>query len=133
MGDPVSLEERLLALEREVAVLRDIEACRDLRHRYHECINEGRYPDLVALAGGAQPLVARAREHFSAGGHLEALRLLDVAKAAGPETRPALQLRLEIFEQMLAASENGHDNMSETGILRASVAQTRRTLEARSD
>jgi hypothetical protein len=33
---------------------------------------------------------------------------------------------------MLSSSEKGFDNMSETGILRASVKQTRERLEAKS-
>jgi alkyl sulfatase BDS1-like metallo-beta-lactamase superfamily hydrolase len=88
------------------------------------------YPDLVELAGGSKAIVARARRRFGAGESLEALRLLDVAKAAGPEGRQALELRLEIFEKLLARSEATYDNMSETGILRASVRQTRASLEA---
>lgn len=88
------------------------------------------YPDLVALAGGVEPVVERARQRFEAGDELEALRLLDVAKAAGPEGAKALGLRLAIFEVMLEHSENTYDNMSETGILRASVKQTRKSLEA---
>ncbi len=95
------------------------------------------YPDLVELIGGADRVVRRAREHHAAGRSLEALRLLDVAKAAAGEsveTEAALALRLEIFEQMLAHSLATHDNMSETGILRAMVDATRRSLSAlRSD
>jgi len=88
------------------------------------------YPDLVELAGGTKAIVKRARKRFEQGKELKALRLLDVAKAAGPEGRKALQLRLEIFEGMLERSEKRHDNMSETGILRGSVKQTRTALEA---
>jgi alkyl sulfatase BDS1-like metallo-beta-lactamase superfamily hydrolase len=88
------------------------------------------YPDLVELAGGAATIVARAKQRFEGGDGLEALRLLDVAKAAGPETDTALALRLQILEGMLEISENGLDNMSETGILRASVKQTREQLAA---
>ena len=88
------------------------------------------YPDLVALAGGTEPIVARARARYAAGERLEAMRLLDVAKAAGPESAEALALRLAIFEALLEVSEKGLDNMSETGILRASVNQTREALVA---
>ena len=38
--------------------------------------------------------------------------------------------RFAIFEKMLAHSESTTDNMSETGILRASVARTKKALEA---
>lgn len=43
------LEARLAALEQKVQTLNDQEAVRTLRHRYHQCINEGQYaaiPDL---------------------------------------------------------------------------------------
>ena len=88
------------------------------------------FPDLVELAGGTAPIVARAKKSFDKGDELKALRLLDVAKSAGPERRAALELRLAIFEKMLARSVTTHDNMSETGILRASVKQTQTALAA---
>jgi len=88
------------------------------------------FPDLVALAGGSAPIVARAQAFFDRGEALKALRLLDVAKASGPEPKEALRLRLAILQGMLEHSENGLDNMSETGILRASVARTRTALES---
>ena len=88
------------------------------------------YPDLVALAGGAGPVVGRAQAYAEAGDELEALRLLDVAKSVGPEGRRALGIRLAILEAMLARSVEGHDNMSESGILRAMVRQTRQRLES---
>jgi alkyl sulfatase BDS1-like metallo-beta-lactamase superfamily hydrolase len=86
------------------------------------------YPDLVELAGGTGPIVRRARQHWEAGRELETLRLLDVAKAAGPEGKAALELRLEVLEMMLNRSVTTHDNMSESGILRAMVGQTRAAL-----
>ena len=89
--------------------------------------------DSGIVAGGTAPLVARAQTHFDAGEGLKALRLLDVAKAAGPETAPALALRLTILEGMLARSVATHDNMSESGILRAMVGHTKRSLESAPD
>ena len=89
------------------------------------------FPDLVELAGGPAAVVARAKQRFQAGQGLEALRLLDVAKASGPEGEVALRLRLAIFEKMLARSLETYDNMSETGILQASVKQIREGLEAK--
>lgn len=100
----------------------------DVADLYHVPV-KAVYPDVVELLGGPAPLVERASAHHAEGRGLEALRLLDIAKAAGPETRPALRLRLAILEEMLAASVAGHDNMSETGILRAMVGQTRAQLE----
>lgn len=88
------------------------------------------YPDLVELVGGPAPIVERARRYAAEGEGLMALRLLDVVKAAGPESVPALRVRLSILEEMLERSVSTHDNMSESGILRAMVAQTRGALSA---
>jgi hypothetical protein len=43
------LESRIAALESAVQTLRDQEALRTLRHRYHECINEGKYAEIPDL------------------------------------------------------------------------------------
>jgi len=43
------LEARLQALEAKVQTLGDQEAIRTLRHRYHECINEGKFSDIPTL------------------------------------------------------------------------------------
>jgi ketosteroid isomerase-like protein len=43
------LEARFLALEAEVRELKDREALRDLRYRYHELINEGKFADIANL------------------------------------------------------------------------------------
>ena len=89
------------------------------------------YPDLVELVGGVEPIVERARLHLEAGEELKALRLLDVAKTAGTETADALALRVSIYEKMLARSVETYDNMSESGILRATLEATRGRLEER--
>ncbi|MBW2361111.1 MAG: MBL fold metallo-hydrolase [Deltaproteobacteria bacterium] len=91
------------------------------------------YADLVELAGGTDPILARAQRWFDQGEELKALRLLDIAKVSGPEKKTALRLRLAILERMLERAVNTHDNMSETGILRASAKQTRAALEARGE
>ena len=55
---------------------------------------------------------------------------IDVAKASEPVSKAALGLRLAILEQMLDRAVSTYDNMSETGILRANVKQTRAAIEA---
>jgi hypothetical protein len=45
----VELEARLNVLESKVQELVDIEAIRDLRFRYHECINEGKFAEIASL------------------------------------------------------------------------------------
>jgi alkyl sulfatase BDS1-like metallo-beta-lactamase superfamily hydrolase len=88
------------------------------------------FPDLVELAGGTAPIIARAQEYFDRGEELKALRLLDVAKASKPTSKAALGLRLAILERMLDRAVSTYDNMSETGILQANVEQTRAAFEA---
>ncbi len=43
------LEARIQALEAQVRILQDREAVRGLRHRYHECINEGKLAEIPSL------------------------------------------------------------------------------------
>jgi len=47
MGNDI--ERRIRALEARVLELCDIEAVRRLRHRYHECINDGEYDHIASL------------------------------------------------------------------------------------
>lgn len=43
------LEARVRELEAKVQELNDREAIRNLRYRYHECINEGKHADIPQL------------------------------------------------------------------------------------
>jgi ketosteroid isomerase-like protein len=43
------LEARVKELEAKVQEFSDREAIRDLRYRYHECVNEGKYADIANL------------------------------------------------------------------------------------
>jgi alkyl sulfatase BDS1-like metallo-beta-lactamase superfamily hydrolase len=103
----------------------------DVADLYHVPAREV-YPDLVELAGGPDRLVDRARSRFEVGQMLRALRLLEVAKAGGEESIAGLRLRIAILEGMVARSVATHDNMSESGVLRAFLEQARRELAARS-
>ena len=44
-----NLEDRVLELEKMVQELRDREAIRDLRYRYHEFVNEGKFAEIPSL------------------------------------------------------------------------------------
>jgi hypothetical protein len=48
-GSMAELEARLEELEAKVRELSDREALRDLRYRYHEYINEGKFAEIVGL------------------------------------------------------------------------------------
>ena len=44
-----NLEARVKELEAKVQELNDREAIRDLRYRYHEYVNEGKFADIARL------------------------------------------------------------------------------------
>ncbi|MBI4518009.1 MAG: MBL fold metallo-hydrolase [Deltaproteobacteria bacterium] len=64
------------------------------------------HPDLVELAGGPDAVAQRAKEKLDAGAPLEAIHLAEVALAATPRHRGALEVSLRAHEQLEAASEN---------------------------
>jgi alkyl sulfatase BDS1-like metallo-beta-lactamase superfamily hydrolase len=59
------------------------------------------FSELAELAGGPEPLAARAAAHVAAGRPLEALHLTDIALAADPEHRPSLEAALRAHEVLL--------------------------------
>ena len=71
------------------------------------------YPDLVALAGGPEPVVRLALEKLEAGKAVEALHLTDVVLAADPKNSPALNARLMALQYL----EDHSQNVIETGWL----------------
>ncbi|MFM7143961.1 MAG: hypothetical protein ACKO2K_18815, partial [Alphaproteobacteria bacterium] len=70
----------------------------------------------------------RARERLAAGDAVEAIHLAEMAIAAEPASRPALEAYLAAHERLI--EEHGGRNFWETGWLRHQVARTRRALEA---
>jgi len=64
------------------------------------------HPDLVDLAGGSAPIVARARERLQAGEPVAAIHLLDILLSQ-PEVDPgAIDLAIEAHEKLAAESVN---------------------------
>lgn len=86
------------------------------------------HADVVALAGGADVVARRARERLAAGDAVEAIHLAEMAIAAEPASRLALEAYLAAHERLL--EEHGGRNFWETGWLQHQVARTRRALEA---
>ena len=64
------------------------------------------HPDLVELAGGAGVVADRARTRLEAGAPLEAIHLAEVALAADPGHRGALEISLRAHEQLEKQSGN---------------------------
>jgi len=79
------------------------------------------YADLVKLAGGPDPVVARALEVLQQGNAPEALRLTDAALAASPSHRGALEAKLKALENLRDRSKNSN----ESGWLEYSIRETK--------
>jgi glyoxylase-like metal-dependent hydrolase (beta-lactamase superfamily II) len=76
--------------------------------------------DLVALAGGAGRLAARARERLAAGEPVEAMHLLEVALDAEPDDAEARAVKRDVLQALLDRA--GGINLSETMWLRSELA-----------
>jgi glyoxylase-like metal-dependent hydrolase (beta-lactamase superfamily II) len=88
------------------------------------------YADVVALAGGPDVIARRATEKLAGGDPIAAIHLAEMALAAAPDSRPALEAYLAAHERLLA--QRGGENFWETGWLRHQVERTRKKLETRS-
>jgi len=86
------------------------------------------WPELAALAGGADMLAARAQAHLSEGRAVEALHLLEVALAGDPASRAALEAQLDAYEQLADATEG--KVFDELGWLEGRIIKTREALAA---
>jgi len=64
------------------------------------------YPDLLELAGGAEPVVKRAKEAVEKGDVVKALRLTEMVLANRPDNKPALEVRLGALRSLSAKSKN---------------------------
>jgi alkyl sulfatase BDS1-like metallo-beta-lactamase superfamily hydrolase len=87
------------------------------------------HPEIVELAGGAGALAARAHRRIAAGQALEALHLVDMALAAEPRNRAALEAKRAALRLLL--DQRGAHNFQEAGWLQASLRETEAALAAR--
>ena len=85
------------------------------------------YPDLVKLAGGADPVAKLALERAQSGAFVEALHLGDVALAAEANHQIALQAKLAALEGLRKQCRNSN----ERGWLDYSIASVRSRLAPR--
>ena len=81
--------------------------------------------DLVELAGGPEPLVGRAREKLASDAPVEAIHLAEIALAAEPAHRGALEVSLEAHRRL----EAGTQNFWELSWLRSQSARLQQVLE----
>ena len=84
------------------------------------------YPEIVAMAGGADAVAARAQQLIAQGEVVKGLHLADMALGASAENRDALAARLAALE----ALESNCTNAIEHGWLRHGIMTTQKQLNA---
>lgn len=82
------------------------------------------YPDLVKLAGGAEPIAKLALERAQSGQAVESLHLSDVALTADAKNQTALQAKLKALETLRERCRNSN----ERGWLDFSISQVKLKL-----
>ena len=87
------------------------------------------YAELADMAGGAQTLADRAATKLSNKHPEQALHLLEMALAAVPNHRQALQVRLQTLQTILKRAQTTSGNFSEIGWLESQIATTEVQLE----
>jgi len=85
------------------------------------------FAELIALAGGIEPVLERARALLDAGDPLKALHLAEAVLAEDSGNRTALQIQLSATELVLERA--GRENFSEVRWLEASIRDISAKLE----
>ncbi len=83
------------------------------------------YPEIVALAGGAEKVAAHAKKLVDSGATVQAMHIADMALAADPNNIRALQVRLDALKALEARSKNA----IERGWLSHGIRQIKQHLE----
>lgn len=84
------------------------------------------WAEVTALAGGAAVLAERAQARVAAGEPVAALHLVEMALAAEPGNRPALEAELAAYEALASANEGRH--FDELGWLEGRMMATKAAL-----
>ncbi len=87
------------------------------------------YPDLAALAGGPEPLAAKARQSLQTGELEAALHFVELGLASQPDHPELLQARLDALKQLLDRAYQQGSNYSETGWLKSRIDATEAALD----
>lgn len=85
------------------------------------------FPDLIELAGGIGPVLARAEARLAAGEPLHALHLAEAVLAQAAGNRTALELKLAANQLIL--DQAGRENFSEVRWLESEIRNTAAALE----
>ena len=86
------------------------------------------YPDIAELAGGPEPLAAKALQHLDAGEPEAALHWVELGLAGDPTHTGLLRARLSALNQLLDRAYEQGSNYSETGWLKSRINATRASL-----
>ena len=86
------------------------------------------YPDIAALAGGPEPLAAKARQSLQTGELEAALHFAELGLASQPDHPELLQARLDALKQLLDRAYQQGSNYSETGWLKSRIDATEAAL-----
>jgi len=86
------------------------------------------WPELAAMAGGPEALAAKAQAHIAAGEPQQALHFVEIALAADPRNRAALQASIAAHEQLIELTEG--KTFDEVGWLETQVSEAKAALEA---
>lgn len=86
------------------------------------------YPDIAALAGGAEPLAAEAMRHLDAGEFEATLHWVELGLAAEPSHQGLLKARLTALNRLLERAYDQGSNYSETGWLKSRIRATEDAL-----
>jgi alkyl sulfatase BDS1-like metallo-beta-lactamase superfamily hydrolase len=84
-------------------------------------------PDFVELAGGPAPVLARARTYLAQQKPLEAMHLAEAVLKTAPDSKDALQAKLDATELLLAQSTR--ENFSEVRWLQAEAGSLKQAIE----
>jgi alkyl sulfatase BDS1-like metallo-beta-lactamase superfamily hydrolase len=84
------------------------------------------FGDLIELAGGDAPVLARARAHLDGGRPLHALHLAEAVSATSTDHREALAIQLAANQAILAAA--GRENFSEVRWLESEIGRLERAV-----
>ena len=86
------------------------------------------YPDIAALAGGAEPLAAEAMRQLDAGELEASLHWVELGLAAEPSHQGLLEARLTALNRLLDRAYEQGSNYSETGWLKSRIRATEEAL-----
>ena len=90
------------------------------------------YPDLVAAAGGTEPILLRAQKRLQEGEPVKALHLLEVAESVDAKNKKIIDLKVDILKTLRNRAAEAELNFYEVSWLDARLAETQAALAAQS-